>query len=183
MSYAAHLQAHVLCNEEVQEDGDIPLLAELPCKALQAQVCVLVQRQRVDQAAHVLIHQCTLAIPAHTSQHHTQRSLAKRCNLDKASTSSATSDRALSAWSVLVMTCRPSQHYLLRLVNLVHSRLEALTVGGMATHRPHAVCLCVCSTACLSCHSLVVEVRKHNLWNTLLLDHVSTPQLAQEGFT
>lgn len=29
--------------------------------------------------------------------------------------------------------------------------------------------------------SLVVEVGKHNLRHALLLDHVSTPQLAQQG--
>jgi hypothetical protein len=36
----------------------------LACKSLQPQVRVLVQRERVDKAAHILVDQRTLTVPA-----------------------------------------------------------------------------------------------------------------------
>jgi hypothetical protein len=52
-----------LCHQEVDEDGDVPLLTQLARKRLEAQVGVLVQRERVDQAAHIFVDQRALAVP------------------------------------------------------------------------------------------------------------------------
>lgn len=61
--HPSHLQAQILGDQKVQKDGHIPFLAQLPCKGLQTQVRVLVERQGVDEAAHVLVDQSALAVP------------------------------------------------------------------------------------------------------------------------